>query len=183
MSPMHVVAQALRRGVQVMPALLALLALMQLPALAEEAPGPQAQVRPYGLQDHLPMGWGESGCSESWFYEFHLDSGQRLLVNFLRTNQYFLGPVLGLQIWLMGRDRKPLYLGRELPAERFRLERNPLALVWGRTGSMAGLPPDNHRVRVATNKPPGLALDAVFSEMTPGFVQGDGIILRGKGSP
>lgn len=144
---------------------------------ADAAPTPAQAIRPYTLEDFLQHPHTTRSYVEAWYYELHLDSGEILQIHFCITNLGLFSGRCGVQATLMKPGEAGLSLGRELPPERFAQDSDIPRLTFGEHAWIHGLPPDEHAIHFAIGKGPGIELTAAFSNMIPGFVVGDGVIL------
>ncbi len=147
---------------------------------AEPVFPPQGGLQDYTAKDFFAHPKKQKTYTENWYYEFELDNGYHMQVNYMKTNIGVIKGVCGVQVWLMKEGQKDLSIGRELPLDAYKEDRANMQINWRKRNGIKGLPPKGHEIYFNINKGPGISANIKFGRIVKGFVPGDGVYKFNK---
>lgn len=106
---------------------------------------------------------------ETWSYQFLLDNGTVAYLNYAWVDLPAVGPKLTAELSFYQFQGKNLQVGKQFPTHDWKESQQPASISIRKTYSMEGLPGKGHRVRFATSKNEGYALDLQFLSAQPGL--------------
>ncbi len=118
--------------------------------------------------------------NEFWTYQFSLNQGIQLVLNFSRANLGIKDPVCGTDMGLIGFMGKNYALAREYPKKNFKFSDGKQQLNIHKKIWFGGKLPETHRVYLNTRKNNiSYLIDLKFSDIEQGVTFGDGVFKLG----